>query len=615
MSGLFVNIKKTTVIVMVLVMLFVFNVPQIQAKASIYGTVTGANVSESSIVNTYYVDKNYTGSSNGSSSRPYKTIAAATTQALTQSRNGRASKVIVRAGEYREKVMLQGQGSDNTRASLIVEGQGNVVVKGSIDFSSGWQLSGGVYEKIWPYDWGLSDDKYTDYDIYMPELVRRREMLYVNGDHLIPVLSKSAVTAGHFFVDETNDKIYMLPPAGVNMGAALIETADYVSMSADFAKSCLFRLIDIQNVVVRNIQFTQASSDHAGAAFSLYRVKNIKIENCMVENASYYGVGMHDARDITFNNVTMNKNGGGGIEGGSLDNVLLTNCETSYNSWRGDLGNFTDWDMGGIKFLFSYDVKIARHRSIDNTSPGIWFDSECRRVTIEKCYVDGNTSSSPSVTAGIYLEGSIGPFLVDKCIIVNNRKGLNLASSNDVTIRNSIIADNLDCQIELFSNWRRPGIYEGGRTFQERGKDTYVTSHLRDTVMENTIISTSLPSVGPLFGYSHNDTWAYDLWYATLSTSGMRYYHTTPSEAFFRENVTSYGSLAYWRQMTGLDADAAWMLAPYNAEVLFESVEGYLLNDVNLNADEFVAADRNCDSSIDILDFLELKRNSLFKMN
>ena len=529
-----------------------------KTKADIYGNVTGANVDESKINTVFYVDgasKEASDDNSGSSDVPFKTIAKAVQKALDQKAEGQSCKIIIRAGEYREPIELIGEESDNT-AAIIVEGEDGATVKGSVDFSEGWHLKDGVCVNEWPYKFGVADDIYKEYNITMAEIVRRRDMLFINGRNLTPIMEKSTLAEGMFFTDEKNAKVYMIPPKGTDMKNSLIEAAVHKHVLA---------IEDIKNVVIRNICFTQTSPTQSGSGTGVNRAENVRIENCLIDYSSYFGLGVHGARDITLENLQVNNNGGGGILGTSLDNVLIHNCETSNNNWRGALGGFYDWDTGGIKILFAYDVKVSGHKALDNLAPGVWFDSECRRITIEDCYLKGNTSYGKNITAGVYLEGGIGPFLVERCTMVNNRRGMNLASSNDITIRDCIIKDNTDCQIVLFSNWRRAGEFEGGRTFKARGTDVDVTSHLRDTYMENTVISTSIPDAGPFFNYDHNDEWAYDLWWSTLKTSKMKYYHPNASGAFFKKELAGLCGFKEWKEMTGLDSDAEWVNPKQNS--------------------------------------------------
>jgi len=517
----------------------------------IYGNVTGANIDESKITVQYYVDGASTSASDnndGSSKAPFKTITKAVAVALHANKDVNGSKIIVRAGEYREKVSIEGLGQDAERAPIVLEGEGDVVIKGSVDFSDDWTLNNGVYEKTWPYRYGTSKEIYADYDITTHEIVRRRDMLYINGKHLLPVLQLSDVKPGYFFVDEKNTKIYMMPFEGVDVEKALIETA---------VQQQVFSIRNIKNVVVRDIHFSQTNSTQAGGGIGVSRVDNVKMENCLIDNASYFGLTVHGGKNITLEKVKINSNGGGGLLGTNIDNVLVSNCETSYNNWRGDIGDFYDWDTGGIKILFAYDIRISGHKSINNTCPGIWFDSECQRITIEDCYVEGNTSTGDNITSGIYIEGNVGPILVDRCTMYRNRRGLNLASSNDILVRDSYIVDNTDCQIVLYAN---SGM---GRTFKERGKETNITSYLKDTVMENVVISTSLPEAGSFFNYDYGDPGAYIAWFSTLKTSEMKYYHPNQEASFFNRDVKTLGSFENWKEMTGLDADAEWLSEPY----------------------------------------------------
>lgn len=529
----------------------------------------GADVDESNISIVYYVDgENEVADDRnpGTEQEPFKTIGRAVNLALDNYHKGQGTKILVSPGVYREGITMIGRGEDSS-VPIILEGygKGEVIVKGSVIFKEKWQEDGDCYKHPWVLSWGARDNIYEEeYDVHLDEIVRRREMIFVNGQLMEQVLDKDELTAGCFFVDEKEKMAYIMPPADTNMDEAVIEVAMY---------DRILQVRNLKNVAIRNLTFQHGNPYHPFDVFSIAHSTNVLVEDCEISWNNWFGLGLWTSSDITLNRVSSNNNGGGGFQGSGLDNILVKDCETSNNNWRGQTGSYYAWDTAGIKFLFAYKVKISGHKAIDNTTIGIWFDSECRDIIIEDCLVKGNTAPEKSIIAGLYLEGSLGPFLVDRCTVLDNWRGINIASSNDVYIKDTIIANNETDQINLFNNWGH------GRTFKSRFSDEDVTSFAVDTIMENTIISAPNNSAYPIYGYDHNDPGAYTRWYKTLTTKNVHYYHPKPDEAFLMQDIRTLGDFAQWQSFTGLDADAVWIPGPAAGLKLDKDESGkYLLS-------------------------------------
>ena len=167
----------------------------------------------------------------GTAALPVRTIGAGTAIAEVNNRAGVATRVVVRAGTYREAVKLN-RWRSSTDAPITLEAQGEVVVSGS-DVWTGWTPTGqaGVVARAWPHRWGVTPlpDGWADWWAanHIDAVVQRREMVFVNGQLLRQVLSADALaaTAGSFFVDEAAGQVYLRPPAGTQMATATVEVA------------------------------------------------------------------------------------------------------------------------------------------------------------------------------------------------------------------------------------------------------------------------------------------------------------------------------------------------------------------------------------------------------
>lgn len=110
--------------------------------------------------------------------------------------------------------------------------------------------------------------------------------------------------------------------------------------------------------------------------------------------------------------------------------VLVQNNVISHNNPanKGDVG----WEAGGIKLWEANNVAIVGNTVSDNTGHGIWIDT-CRAGNVVKDnYSSGNTGF------GIFNEIANGT-LIDNNTLVKNSKGIYVASSADVTVKDNAL--------------------------------------------------------------------------------------------------------------------------------------------------------------------------------
>src|SRR5579872_3827029 len=168
-----------------------------------------ASVNESSEKSTLYVNGSSGSDSNaGTSAKPFKTISKGVSAAEAQSKKGTATKVLISSGTYRESISVTG--SSTAAVTIQASTSGGVTVSGA-DVWTGWKAYSGnssIFTHSWSYSWGncaqLSGP--TEQNI-----VRRQEMIFVNGTPLTQVLYQSEMTTGTFYVNESSDTVYVWP--------------------------------------------------------------------------------------------------------------------------------------------------------------------------------------------------------------------------------------------------------------------------------------------------------------------------------------------------------------------------------------------------------------------
>jgi hypothetical protein len=162
----------------------------------------------------------------GTSSRPLQTIRRAAQIAMVNYRSGASTTIVINPGTYRESIELEGTGAGST-ASIAFEAarSGTVIITGS-DLSAGWEPDPSNptrYTHAWPSRSGPCDIP-ANFPA-MPEIVRRQEMVFVNGVLLNQVLSLRQLAEGSFFVDDGNGKVFVWAPAGTKISSAEVQIA------------------------------------------------------------------------------------------------------------------------------------------------------------------------------------------------------------------------------------------------------------------------------------------------------------------------------------------------------------------------------------------------------
>ena len=176
---------------------------------------------------------------NGHMIKPDGKLAAAA--ALANNANQVGTKVLIAAGTYRESIALLKNGRE-TDAPIVFEAAGEVIVSGS-EVWTGWQKMAhdNVYAHAWHYTWGLAPvPPGWEPHVKLKDIVRRSEMVFVNGAPLDQVLSHSELQAGRFFADEKAQKIYMRLPEGLPVDNAAVEVAVRPKLFAASGKKKLF---------------------------------------------------------------------------------------------------------------------------------------------------------------------------------------------------------------------------------------------------------------------------------------------------------------------------------------------------------------------------------------
>ncbi len=375
----------------------------------------------------------------GTLALPFRTVSAAVKAALKQKTAGIGVKVLIHPGEYREQVTLPLQAKD-TDAPLVIEGtdRGMVILSGS-DIWSGWQRQGNssLYAHAWPYRWG--DAPYPDGwagNVVLAPIVRRREMVFVNGTSLIQVLSPDQLAENSFLVSEADSTITIRVPPSIDLGKATVEVA---------TRSPILAAQQATNLVLRKLTFRHGNSAVPNSAVQITDSTGVLVEDCDFTWNNWDGFDALVSNDVAIRRSTGNYNGSSGMGGYKIKHFVMDSSDTSFNNWRGAQGQFFGWAVAGAKFGAIHDGLVIRHRAMANQSRGLWFDYDTENLSLEQCGLYSNK------TDGIFIEANQGPVAIRDSFISGNVEGAGVlgANSRDVSIIRSAIWANGLAQIQI----------------------------------------------------------------------------------------------------------------------------------------------------------------------
>jgi len=446
-----------------------------------------------------------------SESAPLKTVNKAVSLATP------GTKIIIYPGTYRETVKIEGL-SGTVNLPIIIEAKqaGQVIISGSDVFADFWSKEGkdGLYSYPWPYDWGLApypDPYWEQLGIVLEPIVRRKEMVFVDGRLLPQELSKDSLAPGSFYVAEDENKIYVWLGDSSEMREHKIEVA---------TREKMFVVQNSQHIVIRGLIFQHSAHPVQGAGVDIASSDNIVVENCYFYWNNWGGLSIASSDHITIRNNKANNNGAIGIGAWRVTDSLFENNTTNDNNWRGVRGGFTGWAVAGFKALHIHRTLIKNQTATGNQSRGFWADTNFEDVTIEGGVFLNNLKE------GIFLEALQGPLSI-KNARIDKLEGI---ESRNITLENNIVQTmHLSGASGLGGSPREP---------------------LENWKLENNILYT-IKSTSPLI-----DIPGHDSFIKTFTLSKNLYYSTQEIDTFRFGGIPL--NFKKWQDVTMQDLDSIW---------------------------------------------------------
>ena len=398
-----------------------------------------ANVNEGLETASLYVDGSKGSDSNaGTQLQPLKTIAKAASLAMSKNQQGVGTRVIINPGTYRESISIY-HNSRNTNRPITFQAAsaGTVVISGA-DVWGSWAVSGNLYTHPWSYRWGYCPAQPSPAPLQQL-ILRRREMIIVNGTPMTQVLSKDAMQPGTFWVDESGGTVAIWPPSGTNMSSARVEVATRPSLLSS----------NESNMVLRGLTFQYGNSCRGASAVTIAGADNVLVDNSMFNQNNATGLWMSNAQHFTVRSSIANRNGQKGFATYKVKYGSWQTDTGNYNNWRGAQAAFYTFDAGSFRLFLDHNSTFTNISAAYNQTQGIHFDTDNENATITGFVAVKNLY-------GLLVERSQGPIMVQNSYFCGNNVqgqtnsgGLDLRDSTYVTSSGNTFYGNKVNQITL----------------------------------------------------------------------------------------------------------------------------------------------------------------------
>ncbi|MCC5846504.1 MAG: right-handed parallel beta-helix repeat-containing protein [Verrucomicrobia bacterium] len=435
---------------------------------------------------------------NGTEDAPFGTLMAARTRLLALLEAGTPVKLRIGPGLYREDVSdflrLKQSSEAVQNTPLIIEGapNGGTILSGSVPFEAEWHPWEGdetLWGAEWPHHWEPDPGPWVA-TFGHPEIrdeTARREALVVDGGmKRLRAMEKWAwhQPGGAPGADAGGRPLGRVNPGSMRFEGMVTESvSDFLREPGDFTvvshpeapealhgriflrlapdegpprnvelpllrhrDSPVMRIAFKNNLVLRNLTFTHANSGYLSSALLIADAENVLIEDCHFMHNVNSGLILQRSERVTLRRVVATHNGQKGIGVGNTRNLLLEDCETSYNNIRGHWTNFRRWDPAGIKLGNVHQVHFLRHTAIGNYGGGVWWDVYCTDMLVDRSLLYGNGRLGLEMELAGPGEGNWE--IRNSIVAWNTGAGVFISMAANTRVLNNVLAHNGGGELE-----------------------------------------------------------------------------------------------------------------------------------------------------------------------
>ena len=396
----------------------------------------------------------------GSATAPYKTLS----YAMSQLRPG--DHLTIAAGIYREALVLPTNIWTRIDAKLInsgeinrldlvkanqtvIEGKGEVLIKGSNLVTEWRDLGNGRFVKPWSEETQqvFIDDKPllqiggTIFDGFPNQQNHPLATLHKSQKGIWPGRREGdqhTMQDNSFYYHHATKALYLQTKLATLNGHTVEVSVRPILLSGQ----------GVTDVTIKNLKFQHAntSTKLRSGMISMSGIR-LTLDNMHVNQADSVGFALIGT-DITLRNSSANQCGQLGILARG-ERMQLIHNETNDNNTRG----FNKWwEAGGAKFVGNGGLQnslLSEHTALRNMGDGIWFDWKNRNNIIK------NSLSAYNAGFGIHYEASDQGHIVNNVVVANQQRGIYLSHSSKSLVAFNLVASNQMQGIAIIEESRR----------------------------------------------------------------------------------------------------------------------------------------------------------------
>ncbi|MBA3708279.1 MAG: right-handed parallel beta-helix repeat-containing protein, partial [Planctomycetes bacterium] len=365
------------------------------------------------------------GNSGRTISQPFSSVQRAVNAAVA------GDTIYLRAGTWREPVTIAKAGTAAAPIVIAAYAGEKPVLKGSA-VAAGWSATAtaGVWKKT---GWSVASqqvfvDGLPQQQIGVPSTFYSGPAS--DGTTMITPIGTGVadLAPGSFCYVAVEQALYLRLRDGGDPNGHLIE--------ASVLRRILFMDATASHVVVRGIGFRHSSTGSfqvGGAAIEL--ADDCTLDGCDAQWCDFAAVSMGYQRSRSrLIGCTVSNNGDSGVTAPDSRSFEIRGCTVADNNYR----SFnTQWHAGGIKATSNAWGTIDSCAITGNRGVGVWFDyaASGNQIVVSANRIENNFGNG----AGIMFEASANGVLVDNLIIGNDRRGIYVSASDNVSVWHNVV--------------------------------------------------------------------------------------------------------------------------------------------------------------------------------
>ncbi|MGB4759458.1 MAG: right-handed parallel beta-helix repeat-containing protein [Candidatus Saccharimonadales bacterium] len=350
-------------------------------------------------------------SGNGTSGAPYATLAKAISVAVNN------DSIVIRGGTYRGQANISVPANKTLR--IIAYPGETPVFNGAQVVTGGWNTEGS-YRYISYARRAVTDGSGISFvsgqNLTGDGVGKYADQAWVGGTQLRQVSAKASLANGTFWVDQTNNRLYM---TATNAGQPSVEVTQLNR----------FMYVNSPRTSIEGIRVTRYSNNGGDYGVFIFAptADNTIMRDVEVSEYAYLGVlydGSSNRNDGgLMDRVTMTGGNWMGLSLNGTDNFTIQNSKlTNMNQFN----EFThDPQSGAVKTARTWHTKIIANSISGNKSPGVWFDISNYHAII------ANNTMINNDGAAVFYEIS------DDLLLANNYIYSSIASAQPVKLAGS----------------------------------------------------------------------------------------------------------------------------------------------------------------------------------